>query len=72
MINWDKLAVGDWVKVEYEIRCKTGERFGGGTVSGQITEFFWDEDKGIFQALVEGGGCFHSHDTLLEHVRRER
>ena len=68
MIDWKKLAVGDWVKVRFE----TPKCYRTDTVSGQINNLYLDEEGHISQAQIEGGWFFHSCDTLLEHVKEAK
>jgi hypothetical protein len=62
VIDFSKLKVGDYVRIEYT----SGESFKGGTISGEITKL-WNGEKEILQGQVNNGWCFHVEDKLLEY-----
>lgn len=67
MIDFSKLSIGDYVEVIYT----EGTWSKGSKVSGTITKIWDAEETGFEQAQVNNGWCFHRHDDLVKHIKRD-
>ena len=61
MINFNRLSVNDYVKVQ----LTDGNSSNGYIIEGTITKL-WN-DKEYIQAQINYGWCFHQEDNLIEH-----